>query len=92
MIEASHTERTLKAHERRAKQAETGGRCQAAGCRCGQDRRLIPHHADPWRSSHTTSLRDTVLLCERDHALLHQGRTLRLKDGRLLNEHGWVTE
>ncbi|MCY7364159.1 MAG: 13E12 repeat family protein [Frankiaceae bacterium] len=90
VIEASHTERTLKAHERRAKHAETGGRCQAAGCRCGQGRRLIPHHADPWSSSHTTSLRETVLFCERDHALLHQGRTIRLKDGRLLNEHGWV--
>ena len=90
VIEASHTERTLKAHERRAKQFETGGRCQASGCRCGQGRRLIPHHPHPWWSSHTTSLRDSVLFCERDHALLHQGRTIRLKDGRLLNERGWI--
>ncbi|MGI8535821.1 MAG: DUF222 domain-containing protein [Mycobacteriales bacterium] len=90
VIETSHTERTLKAHERRAKHAETGGGCQAAGCRCGHGRRLIPHHAHPWWSSHSTSLLDTVYFCERDHALLHQGRTIRLKDGRLLNEHGWV--
>ncbi|MBC7373929.1 MAG: DUF222 domain-containing protein [Frankiales bacterium] len=92
VIEASHTERTLKAHERRAKHAETGGHCQAAGCSCGPGRRLIPHHADPWWNSHTTSLHDTVLFCERDHALLHQGRMLRLKDGRQLNEHGWVQQ
>ena len=90
VIEASHTERTLKAHERRAKQAETGGGCQATGCPGGPGRRLVPHHADPWWSSHTTSLSDTVLLCEGDHALLHHGRTIRLKDGRQLNQHGWV--
>jgi hypothetical protein len=90
VIETSHTERTLKPHERRAKHAETGGRCQGAGCPCRPGQRLIPHHVDAWARVGTTSLRATVLLCERDHALLHQGKTLRLRDGRLLNEHGWV--
>lgn len=48
VIEASHTSRTLKSHERAIKHLESSGRCQAAGCRCGPGRRLIPHHADPW--------------------------------------------
>ncbi len=90
VIETSHTERTLKTHERRAKHTETGGCCQATGCSAGPGRRLIPHHADPWSKSHATSLGDTVLVCERDHALIHQGRSVRLKDGRRLNQHGWA--
>jgi hypothetical protein len=92
VIETSHTERTLKAHERRAKHLETGGRCQGAGCRCGPGDKLIPHHPDAWARTGTTSFHDSVLLCERDHGLLHQGHVLRLKDGRLLNENGWATE
>ncbi|TAL16304.1 MAG: DUF222 domain-containing protein [Frankiales bacterium] len=90
VIEASHTERTLKPHERRAKHAETGGRCQTAGCRCRPGQRLIPHHVYAFARHGTTSLQETVLLCERDHALLHQGKTIRLRDGRLIDEHGWV--
>jgi hypothetical protein len=88
LIETSHTERTLKAHERRAKQIETGGQCQGAGCR---RRGTIPHHADPWAACHSTSLQDTVLFCESDHHDLHSGgRRIRLKDGRVLDQHGWV--
>ena len=92
VIETSHTERTLKPHERRAKRIETGGRCQCAGCRSGPGSMLIPHHPDAWASTGTTSFFDTVMLCEADHTRLHQGETIRLRDGRLLNEHGWVTE
>jgi hypothetical protein len=90
VIETSHTERTLKAHERRAKHLETGGRCQGAGCTCCPGERLIPHHANPWARFGITSFSDAVLLCERTHAALHRGETIRLKDGRLLNENGWV--
>ena len=92
VIEMSHTERTLKAHERRAKRLETGGRCQAAGCRRGPGDRLVPHHGDPWAVCGTTSLSDTVLLCEQTHHDLHSGgRTILLKDGRRLGPSGWVT-
>jgi hypothetical protein len=63
----SHSARTLKAHERRAAHLQTGGRCQGAGCHRGPGCRLIPHHADPWAQCHTTSLADTVLLCEQTH-------------------------
>jgi hypothetical protein len=91
VIETSHIERTLKPHERRAKRIETGNRCQIAGCRCGPGATLIPHHPDPWWRCGTTSKDDTVLICESNHHDLHSGgHTLRLKDGRWLNEHGWT--
>jgi len=90
VIETSHTERTLKAHERRAKHLETGGHCQGAGCTRGPGHRLIPHHVHPWARSQATSLTDTVLFCEQTHAQLHQGQVIRLKDGRRLDAKGWV--
>jgi len=93
VIETSHTQRTLKAHERQAKQIETGGQCQGAGCTRGPatGHRLIPHHATPWAICKTTSLTDTVLLCEHTHHDLHSGdKTIRLKDGRYLSPTGWV--
>lgn len=90
-VETSHTERTLKPHERRAKRIETGGRCQGAGCTRGPGSRLVPHHATPWVRCGTTSLADTVLLCEQTHRDLHTGgHAIRLKDGRLLGPDGWV--
>ena len=41
VLETSHTERTLKPHERRAKRIETGGRCQGV--------RLLPRTRRPTR-------------------------------------------
>ena len=94
-IETSHTERTLKAHERRAKRTETAGHCQAAGCRrsAGQlGARMHQHHATPWATTGTTSLADTVLLCDSSHRDLHEGhKKIRLKDGRVLGPDGWAT-
>ena len=91
VLELSHTERTLKAHERRAKQMETGGRCQAAGCHPPPGTPLIPHHPEAYARSRTTSFFDAVMLCERSHHDLHEGgKTLLLKDGRHLGPDGWV--
>ena len=90
VLELSHTERTLKPHERRAKRLETGNHCQGAGCSHGPGSRLVPHHADPWNRCGTTSLSDTVLLCEQTHHHLHTGHTIVLKDGRRLGPHGWI--
>jgi peptidoglycan hydrolase-like protein with peptidoglycan-binding domain len=92
VLETSHSSRTLKAHERRIKHLETGGHCQGAGCTRGPGCRLIPHHPDAWANCGTTSLGDTVLLCEPEHDALHRGQTIRLKDGRRLDQHGWVDE
>jgi hypothetical protein len=91
VIETSHTERTLKRHERRAKHVETGGRCQGAGCTRGPGHRLIPHHPVPYSVNPKTSLSDSVLLCEQSHHDIHVGgKTIRLKDGRHLSPQGWV--
>ena len=91
VIELSHTERTLTPHERRAKKIETGARCQFAGCRYRPGSALVPHHPDAWARTGRTSLRDTVLTCQRHHHDLHTGhKTLRLRDGRWINEHGWT--
>jgi len=91
VIETSHTERTLKAHERRALQVQWGGRCAGAGCTSPPGTPLVPHHATPWHRTGTTSLRDTVPLCDTTHHDLHTGnRTIRLRDGRRLSPHGWT--
>jgi hypothetical protein len=90
VVESSHTARTLKAHERRIKHLETGGQCQGAGCTRGPGRRLVPHHPDAWARTGSTSLDDAVLLCDSDHGAVHRGGTITLKDGRRLDEHGWV--
>ena len=91
VVELSHTERTLKPHERRAKQIETGGQCQGAGCTRGPGHRLVPHHPVPYSVDPRTSLADSVLLCDATHQDIHVGgRTIRLKDGRYLGPDGWV--
>jgi len=93
VIELSHTSRTLKAHERRAKLMETGGVCQAAGCHPPPGTPLIPHHPTAYARSRTTSFDDTVMFCAPSHHDLHEGgKTLLLKDGRLLGPHGWVPQ
>lgn len=93
VVESSHTERTLKAHERRVKAVETARACQSAGCPRGPDTpagvRLVPHHVEAWARCGRTSLDDTVLLCEQEHALLHRGAVLTLRDGRRLRAQGW---
>ena len=93
VLEVSHTERTLKAAERRAKLTETSGTCQAAGCTRstrtpGQEMHF--HHGTPWAGTGSTSLADGVLLCKANHADVHGGRTIRLKDGRYLGPDGWA--
>ena len=94
VIATSHTIRTLKQHERRAKTVETGGRCEAAFCHAPPGRRLIPHHPEPYAVTGRTSFYDTVMLCEGGcHDDLHMGgKVLRLKNGKLLGPEGWVTQ
>jgi len=91
IMESSHTERTLKPHERRAKRVQTGGICQAAGCPPRPDRPLVPHHITPWSHWHTTSIDDTAMLCEHCHRDLHLGGTrIRLRDGRRIDHRGRI--
>jgi hypothetical protein len=90
VLETSHTERTLKAHERRAKHIETGGHCQGSGCTHGPGHRLVPHHPDAFAKCGITSFHDAVLFCEQTHHDVHSGHTVQLKDGRWLSADGWV--
>ncbi len=94
VIEHSHTSRTLRGSERRTKHLETGGACQSATCPHGPHPpptvRLVPHHPDSWATTGRTSPTDTAWICENEHTQLHAGATLTLRDGRRLDQHGWL--
>lgn len=93
VIATSHGQRTLTRAERRALHTQTGGRCQGHGCTRSTSRPgtvLHPHHATPWALTGTTSLADTVHLCDHCHRHVHHGKTLQLKDGRRLGPDGWL--
>ena len=93
VLESSHTQRTATALERLVVHATWAGRCAVAGCARGPDtgHRLTPHHAELYSTTRTTSLADTVPLCDSDHDLLHRRRrALRLRDGRWIGPDGWT--
>ena len=87
-VGASTTLRSATRRQRQALQAVWGPWCAVAGC---TQTATVPHHVRPWWSSHQSVLRDLLPLCQHDHRDLHEGhRTLRLKDGRHIDEHGWA--
>jgi hypothetical protein len=94
VVEVSHTQRTSTALERMILKVQGGCVCSGAGCARGPatGQRLIPHHPDLFSKTGVTEIENTVLLCELEHDYyLHGlGRTLRLKDGRILGPDGWV--
>lgn len=93
VVEASHTARTATALERLINHVQWGGRCAGAGCARGPTtgHRLVPHHGDLFSRTGTTSLEDTIPLCEPEHHLLHaERRVITLRDGRQIGPDGWV--
>ena len=87
-VGASGTHRSATERERRALRARWGDHCAANGC---PSTRTVPHHVRPWWQTGRTTLEDLVPLCKSNHHDLHDGhRTLRLRDGRLIDENGWV--
>jgi hypothetical protein len=95
VVEMSHTERTLKPHERKILNLQWGGVCAAAHCARGpaSGHPLIPHHIDLFSRTGTTSLAGTAPLCEQDHHDLHvRGRPITLKDGRVIGPDGHVQQ
>ena len=65
-----------------------GASCAVKGC---ANTRTVPHHVRPWWISKQTKLADLAPLCEHCHHDLHEGRrTLLLRNGRYINDHGWV--
>ena len=91
VIETSHTQRTLKAHERQALYVQWGGRCAGAGCPSPPGTPLIPHHPNSWAKTGTTSYTDSIPVCDHTHHDLHEGgKTIQLRDSRYLNADGWT--
>jgi hypothetical protein len=87
-VGASGSHRHATERERRALRARWGDYCAVNGC---SSTRTVPHHVRPWWLTGRTRLDDLIPLCKGNHHDVHDGhRTLRLRDGRLIDEHGWV--
>ena len=88
-----HGQRTLTAQERRALATEGGGRCAGDGCCPSSPDALVvlrPHHLLGYNEDQITSLEETIPVCDTLHHDLHDGKkTVRLRDGRYLDEHGY---
>ncbi len=91
-LDVSHTERTLRPHERRALLTRWDSRCASSTCPSPPGTSLIPHHVEGFASCGTTSYADSLPFCLADHTHVHRGGTLRLRDGRLLDENGYLDE
>jgi hypothetical protein len=91
-----HTGRTLTGLELKAARAQFDQRCAGMGCCPGDPDPLVPlvpHHVRRHALTGTTCLDETLLVCERVHQDLHLGkRAVRLRDGRLITEDGWITD
>ncbi len=87
-IGASGTHRHATDKERRAMHAMWGLYCAVLGCGSTD---TVPHHVPPWWKTGRTKLGDLVPLCKGNHHDVHDGhRTLLLRDGRRIDENGWV--
>jgi hypothetical protein len=95
-LRSIHTQRTLTGTERKALTIESGGQCAGDGC-CPDtpdpQRPLRPHHILGYAEDQITSLDDTIAICDALHHDIHdRHHTVRLRDGRYLNEHGYTTQ
>ncbi len=87
-VGASGSHRSATTKERRALRARWGPQCAITGCTSTQ---TVPHHVRPWWLTHQTALRDLIPIGTHDHHELHEHhRTLRLKDGRHIDQLGWA--
>ena len=95
VLRAVHAQRTLTGLERTALQVEGGSVCVGDGCCTGRPDPLTPirpHHVHGFAENLVTSLDDTLPVCDALHHAIHEGHTIRLRDGRYVDEHGWVDE
>jgi hypothetical protein len=92
----AHSGRTLTAAERRALATQYDNRCAGADCCPGTPdplMPLVPHHVIGHAKSGHPQLEETQPFCDRAHHDLHTGKKLlRLRDGRLINEDGYLTD
>ncbi len=91
-----HSARTIPGTELKGARVQFDNRCPGIGCCPGEPNPLIPlvpHHVKKHADHRRTALDETLLVCDRLHADLHLGkRTIRLRDGRLISEDGWLTD
>ncbi|MCW2600470.1 MAG: uncharacterized protein JWM02_2299 [Frankiales bacterium] len=91
-----HTGRTLTATERQALDLQTERRCAGLGCCPGRRDdptvTLEPHHVHAYAATGTTNVHDTIWACDTLHHDLHHGKTVQLRNGRYLSQHGWTTD
>jgi hypothetical protein len=91
-----HSARTITGTELKAATVQFDNRCAGDGCCPGTPDPLIPlvpHHVRRHALFGQTSLEENLLACPNLHADLHVGkRTIRLRDGRLINEDGWIED
>jgi hypothetical protein len=87
-------QRTLTGTERRALALQTGARCAGVGCCPDRPDPLVvlrPHHVRRYADDGSTTLEETLPVCDTLHHDLHDGhQTIRLRDGRYLNEAGFT--
>ncbi|HWH29201.1 MAG TPA: hypothetical protein VNU26_09615, partial [Mycobacteriales bacterium] len=87
-VGGSGSHRHATARERRILRAIWGDYCAEAGCARTD---CVPHHVDPWWRSAQTRVEDLVPFCKATHHALHDGhQVIVLRDGRRLNEFGWL--
>jgi hypothetical protein len=91
-----HSARTITGTELKAATVQFDQRCAGDGCCSGRPDPLIPlvpHHVIGHAIAGKTSLGETLMICPTLHHDLHTGkRTIRLRNGRLLNEHGYLKD
>jgi hypothetical protein len=92
----AHRGRTLTGSERTALQVQSDNRCAAVECCSGTPdplQRLVPHHVRRYADDGITSMEESLLLCDTAHHDIHTGkRKLHLRDGRTVDESGWIVE
>jgi hypothetical protein len=90
----AHGGRTLSRVERQALVTQWGNRCAGADCCSGNPDPLIdlvPHHVLRHSKTGHTSLEESLPVCPRLHQDLHLGKkAIRLRDGRLVTEDGYL--
>jgi hypothetical protein len=84
--------RTLAASERVAANLQRGRLCDRTGCCRADDplRSLTPHHVYAWATTGRTCLAETIMACDALHQDPHCGKTVQLRNGRWISEHGWA--
>ena len=89
-----HSGRTITGTELKAAKVQFDNRCPGIGCCSGAADPLIPlvpHHLLLYSKTGQTSLELNLLVCEVLHQDIHLGnRPIRLRDGRLITEDGYL--